>query len=197
MFIRRDFARNGIVTRHLEQDLGGIKLIKVDASKDCNLDTECDVYRTEVPIPKTVRFNFTDAVTYVGDLTGLGSIPLVNSNIVKYLIHDKYTKNKPKAYMIEDYLYIYNPNGMGYVNVRGVFEDPEDVAKFDCDGTDCYTDDHQFPIPMDFLQAINIGILGGELQVLGSTASDTTNDRYQTVQGVPQVKMPDQGQQTE
>ena len=33
MFIRRDFARNGLITRHLEQDLGCLELEKVDASK--------------------------------------------------------------------------------------------------------------------------------------------------------------------
>ena len=32
MLIRRDFARNGMVTRHLEQDLGFLDLQKVDAS---------------------------------------------------------------------------------------------------------------------------------------------------------------------
>ena len=32
MLIRRDFARNGMVTRHLEQDLGCLELQKVDAS---------------------------------------------------------------------------------------------------------------------------------------------------------------------
>ena len=32
MLIRRDYARNGNITRHLEQDLKCIKLKKVDAS---------------------------------------------------------------------------------------------------------------------------------------------------------------------
>ena len=47
MLIRRDFARNGIFTRHLEQDLGCLELEKVDASKCCNLPTECAVYKTK------------------------------------------------------------------------------------------------------------------------------------------------------
>ena len=45
MLIRRDFARNGIITRHLEQDLGCLELIKVDASKCCRLPVDCAVYR--------------------------------------------------------------------------------------------------------------------------------------------------------
>ena len=45
MLIRRDFARNGIVTRHLEQDLGCIKLESVDAVKCCGLPLSCNVVK--------------------------------------------------------------------------------------------------------------------------------------------------------
>lgn len=183
VFIRRDFARNGTITRHLEQDLGCIKLIKVDASKCCSLPVDCSVYRTEEKIPKTVRFNFSDAITHVSDVTGLGTIPMVEPYTVQWLPHDKYTKKARKAYMIEDYMYIYNAEGMGFVNIRGVFEDPEEVALFDCDGSDCYDDDSQFPLPMDMIQAITNGIVAGELQLLAGSVNDTTNDTLQTPQG--------------
>tara|TARA_R100001510_G_scaffold15057_1_gene12376 strand:- start:33984 stop:34670 length:687 start_codon:yes stop_codon:yes gene_type:complete len=184
MLIRRDFARNGVITRHLEQDLGCLELIKVDASKCCNLPTECAVYRTVRKIPKTVRFNFKDAVTYVGDISGTGTIPIVDSNTVQWLPYDKYTKNKMKAYMIEDHLYVYNADGLKFINVRGIFEDPEDLSKYDCDGDDCYDDDSDFPIPMDMLQTITQGIMSGELMMLSSSVNDTTNDTLQD-QGRP------------
>ena len=35
VFIRRDYARNGLVTRHLEQDLKCVQLEQVDLSKCC------------------------------------------------------------------------------------------------------------------------------------------------------------------
>ena len=53
VFIRRDYARNGLITRHLEQDLGCLKLIKVDASKCCDLPVDCPIYRTEEEIPRS------------------------------------------------------------------------------------------------------------------------------------------------
>ena len=91
--------------------------------------------------------------------------------------------------MIENYLYIYNAEGLEYINVRGVFEDPEVVSNFgDCDGQNCYDDsDTDYPIPMDMLSQINQGILSGELALLSSTKSDTTNDRMQDVTQ-PQTK---------
>jgi hypothetical protein len=187
MFIRRDYARNGFNSRHIEQDLGCIRIEKVDASKCCSLPIGCAVYRTELPIPKTVRYNFEEAITHVGDVTGIGRIPMVSSSTVKFLPYDKYTKGKHKAYMIEDFLYIYNAEGLEFINVRGVFENPEDVAKFgDCGDQGCYDDTiHDFPIPMDMLGQINQGILNGELKMLAGTTSDTENDRQQDGGGIP------------
>jgi len=181
MFIRRDFARNGIVTRHLEQDLGCLKLIRVDASKCCSLPVGCPIYRTELQLPKTVRFNFREAITYTGDITGVGRIPLIEPQEVAYLSYDKHTKNRSKAYMIEDYMYVYNPNAMEHINVRGVFEDPEDLRAFDC-GAACYDESQDFPLPADMINAITTGLISGELRILAGTFSDTENDRQQDKQ---------------
>ena len=186
VFIRRDFAKNGFNSRHTEQNLGCVDLERVDASQCCNLPSTCVVYKSVKPIPKTIRYNFEEAITYVGDITGTGTIPLVHSNMVQFLPWDKYTKDTYKAYMLDNFLYIYNADGLRTVNVRGVFEDPEDVAAFDqCDGGGCYDDSAtDFPIPMDMLAMINQGILSTELQLLGSSVSDTKNDRMQDPQTI-------------
>ena len=179
--IRRDYVRNGQITRHLEQDLGCVKLIEVDAAKCCNLNVGCTVFRTVKTIPKTIRFNFKEAITHVGGIDGISTIPFIESHMIPYLEYDKYTKDKAKSYMIGDYLYIYNPGTMEYINIRGIFEDPETISSFDCDGVDCYDDNSEFPLPMDMLQSITAGLMNGELAMLATTMSDTTNDRMQEV----------------
>ena len=181
MFIRRDYAKSGFTSRHIEQDLGCVRLKPVDASKCCNLITDCPVYRTEKKLPKTIRYNFEEAITYVGDITGIGTIPMVNSNTIQWLSYDKYTKGKMKAYMIDHFLYVYNADGLETINVRGVFEDPQDVSDFnECENGGCYDDSKtDFPISMDTLSLINQGILAGELRLLSGTFSDTENDRMQ------------------
>ena len=195
MFIRRDYSRNGFNSRHVEQDLGCVDLMAVDASKCCQINTTCPVYRTVKKIPKTIRYNFEEAISYVGDVSGMNSIPMVNANTVRWLSFDKYTHNKMKSYMIGDYLYVYNANGIDMINVRGVFENPEDVAVFnkECfDNGPCFdADTTHYPIPMDMLNMINKGILDGELKLLSSTFSDTENDRMQdpkTILGRQQSK---------
>ena len=193
MFIRRDHAKNGFTSRHVEQDLGCVRLKAVDASKCCNLNTECAIYRTEKPIPKTIRYNFEEAISHVGDVTGIGTIPIVSSNTIQWLPFDKYTKGKMKAYMIADFLYIYNAEGIETINIRGVFEDPQEVSKFDeCEDGGCYDDSkNPFPISMDMLSLINSGIISGELQLLSGSFSDTQNDRMQdpkTIRGAAPQK---------
>lgn len=179
MLLRRDFARNGLVSRHVEQSLGCIELEKVNASQCCNLPIECDVVRTVVDIPRTIRFNFTDAITHVSDPSGLITIPVVDPLTVQFLPYDRFTKNTRKAYMIKDKLYIYNPGGMDTINIRGVFEDPEEVAKFECDGGDCYDDQSDFPLPLDMVQAITDGLVKGTFMMIAQTISDTENDTLQ------------------
>ena len=183
MFIRRDYARNGFNSRHVEQDLGCVDLIAVDASKCCQINTTCPVFRTAKKIPKTIRYNFEEAISYVGDISGMNPIPMVPTNTIKFLSYDRYTKDKMKSYMIGDYLYVYNAKGIDLINVRGVFENPEDVAVFneECfDNGPCFDPDAtDYPIPMDMLNMINKGILEGELALLAGTFSDTENDRMQ------------------
>jgi len=180
MLLRRDFAKNGMVSRHSEQSLGCIELEKVNASQCCSLPIECDVVRTVVDIPRTVRYNFNDAITHVADPSGLITIPVVDALTVQWLPYDRFTKNTRKAYMIEDRMYIYNPAGMDTINIRGVFEDPEETALFDCDGSDCYDDESDFPLPMDLVQAITDGLVKGTFMMILTTPSDTENDTLQS-----------------
>jgi hypothetical protein len=180
MFIRRDFARNGFVSKTLEQDLGCLDIIKVDASKCCNLPETCSVYRTNVKLPRTVRFNFNDAFTFIGKPNGTGTIPRVEAYEIEYLMYDKYTKNTIKYYVIDEYIYIYNPKGLEKINVRGVFEDPLEVYNFkECADSPCYDDSSPYPLPLDMLNLINTGMMNGELKLLAGTFSDTENDKQQ------------------
>jgi hypothetical protein len=184
MLIRRDYARNGTITRHLEQDLGCLELETVNPSKCCNLPVSCTVSRTKKKIPRTVRFNFQDAITYVGDVTGIVRIPMVESSMVKWLPYDKYTSAKYKAYMIEDYLYIYNAEGLKFINARGVFENPEDLKDFQCENGTCWDDNSIFPMPSDMVQIITMGMASGELQLLAGSFSDTLADTSQDVKTI-------------
>lgn len=180
MLIRRDYARNGYVSKTIEQDLGCLDLVRVDASKCCDLPPTCPVYRTNSKMPKTVRFNFRDAFTFIGKPDGTAAIPRVEPYEVEYLHYDKYTNANTKYYVIDEYIYVYNPKGLEKINVRGVFEDPEEVYKFNtCNDGPCYDEQSPYPLPMDMVAAINQGVMNGELRLLSGTFADSENDKQQ------------------
>ena len=148
------------------------------------------------PIPKTVRFNFKDAITFIGDVSGQNNIPMVSPNMVRWLPYDKYTKNAFKAYMIEDHIYIYNADTLKFINVRGVFENPADLTQYDCDDNSCFDENGPFPMPLDMVQAITMGMASGELQLLLNTVPDSLADQAQDpISGAPKAQAPQQGQE--
>ena len=187
MFIRRDFARNGKITRHLEQDMRCLDLEIVDTNRCCDgFNTGCTIAKTIKPIPKTVRFNFKEAITFVGLPNGMDRIQLIEPYMAKMASHAKYTGDNRKAFMLEDFMYILNPQGMEKLNVRGIFEDPRDLSRFDCDGSACYNSKSEFPMPMDMIQLITTGLAQGELQLLLGSFNDTLLDRHQDRPMAPQ-----------
>ena len=137
MLIRRDFARNGITTRHLEQDLVCLELEPISLNTCCSIyeepgmaSSECKVKKTIRKIPRTVRFNFEEAITYVGTIDKLTHIQLVPPHMVKFNKYSKYTGKKQKAFMLNDYLYVTNTEGLDFINMRGIFEDPRELATY-------------------------------------------------------------------
>jgi hypothetical protein len=74
---------------------------------------------------------------------------------------------------------VYNPKGLKYINVRGVFENPEDLKDFQCENGTCWDDNSDFPMPMDMVQLVTNGMLSGELQMLAASSSDTLADNAQ------------------
>ena len=180
VLIRRDMGRNGFVSNNVEQDLTCLELEKIDASKCCNLITDCTVYRTKFKLPKFVRLNFNDAITYAGDATGVNSYQIVEPHMVQFLPYDKYTQNRKKVYLIDNYLYLYNGHGDSVINIRGIFEDPESLATFTgCGDIQCYDADSEFRLPMDMVQTITQGIMNSEMRILTGTVTDSANDASQ------------------
>ena len=101
MFIRRDYARNGKITRHLEQDLHCVNTVLTDTSRCCEgFQTGCVIARTTVPIPRTVRLNFKEAITYVGGVDGMSEIQLIEPYMAKLASYAKYTGKNKKAFKI-------------------------------------------------------------------------------------------------
>jgi hypothetical protein len=142
-------------------------------------------------LPKPIRLKNQFAL----NITTLGRkniIPVIPYQYSQYQTYNKYTKNKPRAYMLDNYLYIVgdslsqflnevlggtsnvalDTNILDKVQLFGVFEQPREVMKYNGVNPN-EVDDVSYPISYDMVQRINESLIRGELQLLGQTQDET------------------------
>ena len=182
-FIRRDQFRNANRYRQFEQDLGFLSVSEVDTAESDSEDSYKFLYRTDKQIPSPVRLKRSEAITFVGGLDKAGKpIPVVDAHRNYWNQFSKYTSRSPEAYYRNGYIYLDNTNYMEKINVRGIFEDPEEVFEFAQkeDGTDLYTGEEPFPIPQDMIEGITKGLINGELSIMVQSPTDEEADMNQS-----------------
>lgn len=180
LFIRRDVDKNKFIDRHFEQDLGALKVIVVDSAENNLIDVDDKILRTEVKLPATVRLKDRDGITFIGGLDKRHPMPLISNSMAFWTHYSKYGAKTPKAFILNDYVYIINTLDITHINVRGIFEDPSKVYGFkDANDCDCYTDDMEYPCPADYVASITETIMQKELGFTLETKSDNNQNLVQ------------------
>jgi hypothetical protein len=179
--IREDLNKKRSIDRGLIQDLGCVPVECVDAAECCDItDSGSTVLRTVNPIPDLLELYDRNLLTFVGTVDKAVSYQITPEAQVRWSKYNKYTGKKPKAFMRSDnnHIYIANaPAGLEFINVQGIFEDPEDAKEYShCDGTPCFTRDMDYPISAHMIPAINQLIAQNELRGLATSPSDETNN---------------------
>jgi hypothetical protein len=182
LWIRNEYNKPGrSIDPEIEQDLNCLQLIEVDAAECCSVEVDCIVLRTEKKIPSLIELHDKTALTRVG-LPNKFTIPFTISNINKvlYSLSNKYSKNQVYAFLLNGYIYILTNNlahrMIDYINVRGVFEDPLDLAEFQCnDGSSCFSLDDRYPIKSWMIPYIREQVINS-LGIPLKTGKDTAND---------------------
>lgn len=169
LFIRQDYTKSGKYHQLLVQDLGCVPVEKVDSAECCTVESGCFVYRTKDKIPDPIRLKGLEDFTFVGATDKISRYTSILPEEIEYLKHNKYTSKDPRYYYMNEYVYLLNLQPE-YVNIRGIFADPREVAKFNqCEDAECYTDDSRFPVPEDMIPGIINSFISGELRILRET----------------------------
>jgi hypothetical protein len=159
LLIRRDQQKNFNRYRMFEQDLGLVTVDYYDTAEDPNTNSNIELIRTDSKIPSPIRMKEWEGITYVGRLDKSGEpFPLVDAHRSWWNQYNKFTSDEPEAFYRNGYVYVRNTNVIDEINIRGVFEDPEEVYNFK--GED---EEKPFPIPEDMVQRITQSLLNGEL----------------------------------
>lgn len=191
LLIHRDIERKSINRESFEQRLD--VTIEITAESDLS-DIEFFVRSTQT-IPDVVRANYRYLLNVYNKTTNK-VYPVNNYHRMKYTAFNQFTKDDPRAYLLDKYLYIhknlladqleqlvnntapadlqlttFNPD----IVVRGIFEDPRKVHLYN--GADPETvDDKEYPISGDMIQRISQSIINGNLELLLTTPNDTMAD---------------------
>lgn len=168
LLIRRDMWRNNNRFRMFEQDLGHVPVSTIDTAEDPSISSANIILRTDNQIPTPIRMKEFEGITHVGSTDkSRTKIPILDTQRSYWEQFSKYTASSSHATYRGGYIYVFNDLSLQTINIRGIFEDPEEVHKFTrANGLDLYDDDSPFPVPSDMIQQITQSILNTEMSAI-------------------------------
>lgn len=184
LWLRNELNRFRTIDDNIIQDLGCVKLEVADRATCPDLPIDCHILRTEKEIPNTVELHNKTAITRVGpiDITA-PSYSFVEYKRAIFSGNGKFNKQQIFAFLHSNRIYLkispLNRDGkyLEYLNIRGVFETPPDVAAFiDADGIPCYSDDGKYPVNRWMIDYMKQAIVQSNLIIENAAVGDTTND---------------------
>ena len=177
------------------QDLGCLELEVADRADCCDISDGCTVLRTKQELPKPIELHNSQLITRVGDIDKISiSYDFVPYETAVYSGNGKFNKNRIFAFWMNNRIYIVSKCKMNlmmeHINVRGVFQDPEKVSKFNqCDGTPCYTKDSEYPLNAWMWDYIKTMIVNTNLKISTQAVGDGENNaKADNVQDAAEVK---------
>lgn len=154
-----------------------VPLERVDRAL-CPITTNCTVLRTTLQIPIPARTSYT-LFDYVGGPSRDDGYAYVAPDQLYWIINygSKYSKDRPKYFYVNKYIYLYNEESLEELNIRGLWFDQRQLNVFKCNDQPCYQDTDQFDIPDDIVNTMIQDVLKNELKfMLGLDETEVTID---------------------
>ena len=153
LLLRNEFNKNRSIDPDTIQDLGCVAMELADPAECCDVSTGCKVLRTVLKIPNAIELYNDVAITTVGPVNKtLKAFSKTTFDGAKWVGNGKYTTGEIYWYLANNRIYLVSKSDkhkfIEKINVRGVFENPEDVTPFtNCsDGSTCYSSNDPYPI---------------------------------------------------
>jgi hypothetical protein len=181
-FIRNELNRLRSVDSDITQTIC-LDLEKVDPSSCCDIEIECNfLLRSTKPIPDAIELHNKPGITWVGPVDKtLRPFSLIDYNRVPWVGNGRFNKNNVYTFLYDDHLYIMcnDRYSMSLSNavVRGVFENPEEAAKFtDCStGKPCYSDDDDYPVKAWMIPSIEAAVFDRYVRAIQMPEDSSNN----------------------
>jgi len=191
LWIRNEMNKPRSVDEQIIQNLGCIPLEVADRSACPQFTTGYSVLQTDRDIPKTIELNNGDGIIEIGPVDRIARrFSYVNIHRARFAGEGRWNKKIIFAFRWGERLLLMSKDMesgsflkyMRYLNVRAVFENPEDVARFvHQDGTPCYTPDDEYPMNNWMWDYIRDMIIKTNFQLLTTAPTDKANDATETL----------------
>lgn len=185
LWIRNEYNRNRNIDDAVVQSLGAVELEIVDTIENTDITgISHKILKSKLQIPVAIELHNSTAITRVASLDMKEKkFSFVDYTAAPYVGNGKFNKNSVFAFLKGGYMYIVsncnNPStkALKYINIRGVFTNPEEVGRFrELDGSPCYSDDSKYPINTWMLPYIESEIMKGDLKFFYNVQIDESNN---------------------
>jgi hypothetical protein len=156
-----------------------LELEQVDKSECCEIQTNCYILRSVQTLPNTIETNGDNSIIRV--ITPTGKIISKSTSFESQWSYGKYTKEQPRWFIKNSYLYIINEEFLKYVDVALLAENPSDLSAFNtCSGTSCFNLNSDYPCSLKMASMITDIVLKTKVYPFLQLPADNTNDAANT-----------------
>lgn len=191
LWIRNEMNKPRSIDEQIIQTLGCVPLEVADRSSCPSFTTGYSILQTSLDIPKTIELNNGDGIIEIGPVDKIARpFSYVNINRARFGGNGKFNSQVIFAFRYGQRILLIAKDMesgsflkyMKYLRIRGVFESPEDVAKFvRIDGSPCYTDEDDYPLNQWMWNYIREAILKANFKLLVGAPTDKVNDSNESL----------------
>jgi hypothetical protein len=187
--LKQKFDKNvRIIDDVFTQTLDALEIETVDSSVHSTITSGRYVFRTIKEIPPTIeRRNYEGTFTRVGPADKLATkYNLVSYDRALYSGNGRFNKDMIFAFLHNNKIHLISNSGafhkaVQFINVDGVFQNPEQVARFmDASGNSLTFSDEAYPISRNMRSTIE-DMLRQKLGITAQAPSDKVNDGEENV----------------
>ena len=182
------------IDEQIVQTLGCVSLGIADRSACPSFTTGYSVLKTILDIPKVIELNHGDGIIEVGPVDSIARpFSYVNINRARFAGNGRWNSNFIYAFKHENKILLTAKNMesgsfakyIRYIKIRGVFENPEDVAAFThVNGEACYNEDMDYPLNSWMWNYMKDMIIKTNFELLITAPTDKVNDADDTLKPV-------------
>jgi hypothetical protein len=182
LLIHNELVNRNKISESFIQHLGCVELEEVDASTCCDDEVGCSILKSVKKIPTTIQRNGRNTIVAVQSIDQKAAFSETTFFRMKFNQFNKYTKNKARWFLKDNFLYLTGNLLIEKISVSGIFEDPGEVQNFStCEGDPCFDPGtSEYPVTTSMASLIMSIVLKEKLGIARQMPPDTKNDAQES-----------------